>query len=81
MKSYLVILAILSFGLSGCVTTSQKAVIVEKKIDDKLSQGVYAVNDSMDIGRFDLAKKYSDQTVRLISPPKERIKVLPFYAK
>lgn len=81
MKTLMCIYATFLMTLSGCVTTSRKAVKVEEKVSHKLSQGVYATNDSMTVGRFDLAKKYSDQTIRLIAPPKERVKILPFYAK
>lgn len=48
-------------------------------VDDKLSQAVYAVDDSMSVGRFDLAKKYSGQAVRLSPPPKERLTITPIY--
>ena len=39
----------------------------------------YAVKDSMDIGRFDLADRYTDQLIRLATPPtpEERIPITP----
>jgi hypothetical protein len=40
---------------------------------EHVSKTVYAVNDSIKAGRIEMAENYSDQTVRLITPPKDRI--------
>lgn len=40
---------------------------------EQVSKTVYAVNDSIKVGRIEMAENYSDQTVRLITPPKDRI--------
>ena len=63
-----------SLLLSGCVTSSS----LNKEKQENISQGAYAINDSINMGRFDLAKQYSDQLDRLITPPKTRIVVKPF---
>lgn len=59
--------------LTGCSTTN-----VDTKQADAISVGVYAINDSMIVGRFDKAKQYSDETIRLVTPPKKRIIIKPF---
>ncbi len=56
--------------VSGCATAQQKRMVVA-------SQAAYAINDSLKAGRVDLAKKYSEQLVRLAPPPKKRIEVKP----
>ena len=49
------------------------------KYSEKTSQVVYATKDSIDAARIDLAKEYADQSVRLISPPKDRLIIPPIY--
>lgn len=46
-----------------------------EKNSEALSQGVYATSDSIKVNRFDLAKKYSDQITKLVTPPKKKIKI------
>jgi hypothetical protein len=48
-----------------------------EKQSEALSQSSYAVNDSIEHGRFDLAEKYSEQVVRIVKPPKKRIVINP----
>lgn len=57
----------------SCATPTQKIQAVNTKLNDKLSQSVFAVNDSIHAGRFDLAEDYSDQSIKLIVPPQKRI--------
>jgi hypothetical protein len=44
-----------------------------------LSMVAFAIRDSMEIGRFDLADEYSKELVRLVHPPahEERIIITP----
>jgi hypothetical protein len=65
MKRALLLLFILL--MSGCRLSSPT------KYSEKASQVVYATKDSIDAARIDLAKEYADQSVRLITPPQERI--------
>lgn len=56
------------FLLSGCATaikTRQRAI----------GQGVYAIQNSLNAGRFDLAKKYSDELTKIVPPPSNQNKV------
>lgn len=46
---------------------------------ERVSQMVYATKDSIDASRIDLARGYSDQSTRLITPPKERITIPAIY--
>jgi len=57
-------------ALAGCgsLQTRQQAA---------LSKAVYAENRAIEVGRFDLAKKYSADAVKLIAPPKHQIDVKP----
>lgn len=48
-----------------------------EKQSEILSQSTYAVKDSLEQGRFDLAEKYSDQTIRIVKPPQKRITINP----
>ena len=60
--------------LNACVSTKY----VEKQ-SPELSASVYAVQDSIWNGRFDLAEFYSAETTRLVVPPDstKRIKIKP----
>lgn len=51
-----------------------------EKQSKALSIVSYAVRDSIDLGRFDLADEYSKELVRLALPPtpEERILINPF---
>lgn len=40
---------------------------------EQVSRTVYAVNDSIKAGRIEMAESYSDETIRLITPPKDKI--------
>jgi len=55
---------------SGCATTAAKRA-------SALSKVVYAEDSAIRAGRFDVAKAYSAQATRLVSPPKKRIVVKP----
>lgn len=74
MKRIILVCLALAFGLSGCGTT---AVDLQKENRKLLSKSVYATDDSIGARRYDLAKGFSAQSVRLIEPPdaKERIKI------
>ena len=54
----------------GCTTTK----FVEKQ-SEELSKAVYATKDSLEYARVDLAQMYSDESARLVPPPKDRIKI------
>lgn len=56
--------------LPGCVTVAQKQA-------KAISTGVYAVEKSIEAGRFDLAKKYEDQLIKVVPPPKKPVDVKP----
>lgn len=66
MQRLLIILLSIIFAFStvGCSTAS-------KKRDKAIAVGIYQVNQSLKQGRVDLAKKYSDQLVRVVAPPKK----------
>ena len=64
------IISIISLLMFGCTTTK----FVEKQ-SEELSKAVYATKDSLEFARLDLAEMYSDESVRLVPPPKDRIKI------
>jgi len=72
LNSYMnyILISILSLLMVSCTTTKY----VEKQ-SEELSRSVYAVKDSLDSARFDLAAKYSNESTRLVAPPKQRIKI------
>ena len=51
-----------------------------EKYSEPLAQAVYGVNDSLDKGRVDLTWFYSNQTVKLVPPPKNRIPIKAIYS-
>jgi hypothetical protein len=53
--------------------------IYTEKQSEALSQAVYATKDSLNNARFDLADQYSEQTTRIVKPPKARIKIDPVF--
>lgn len=64
--------------LCSCAGTS-----VQQREATAISKSVYAIHDSIEAGRFDLSKQYSDESIRLVPPPskKDRIKVNKFEVK
>lgn len=74
----LTILLTIPLLLCSCSTNN-----VQKRESIAVSKAVYAINDSIEAGRFDLAKKYSTESTRIVAPPpaKERIKVNKFEVK
>jgi hypothetical protein len=69
MKKILLLSALL---ITGCTYYTEKQ-------SEALSQNVYATNDSLNKARVDLAYYYSDQTTRLVKPPKKKIDIQPIY--
>jgi translation initiation factor 1 (eIF-1/SUI1) len=69
MKKILLLSVLL---VAGCTYYTEKQ-------SEALSQNVYAANDSLNKARVDLAYYYSDQTTRLVKPPKKRINIQPVY--
>jgi hypothetical protein len=67
-------LLIAIFFLTNCTIYTEKQT-------EALSKVVYATKDSIDAGRIDLADNYSNESTRLIKPPKKRIDVQPVYKK
>lgn len=61
-------------AFSGC---SLLPVRHDTKGAELVSQSVWAVYDSINAGRFDLADEYSGQSVRLVPAPKNRIPIQP----
>jgi hypothetical protein len=60
--------------LSGCSTLKERQ-------DREIARGFYAAQDAAKVGRFDLSKKYLDETSKLIAPPKDKIKISPVLDK
>jgi hypothetical protein len=71
MNKIIILICILC---SGCAQTK----FVEKN-SEELSKAIYAADNSMDLGRVDLADKYIDAAVKLVPPPKQKIQILPIY--
>jgi len=69
MKKILLLVTLL---VAGCTYYTEKQ-------SEALSQNVYATNDSLNKARVDLAYYYSDQTTRLVKPPKKKIDIQPIY--
>ena len=65
MKKILLLSALL---VAGCTYYTEKQ-------SEALSQNVYATSDSLNKARVDLAYYYSDQTTRLVKPPKKKIDI------
>jgi hypothetical protein len=65
-----IIISLVLFLLAGC-----NGIYYSKKDSETLSRGTYAVRDSLVVSRVDLAKKYSDETIRIVVPPKNPIKI------
>jgi len=66
------ILLLTALFVTGCTYYTEKQ-------SEALSQNVYATNDSLNKARVDLAYYYSDQTTRLVKPPKKKIDIQPIY--
>jgi len=58
--------------IAGCTVYTEKQ-------SEALSQNVYAANDSLNKARVDLAYYYSNETTRLVKPPKKRIDIQSIY--
>jgi translation initiation factor 1 (eIF-1/SUI1) len=58
--------------IAGCTYYTEKQ-------SETLSQNVYAANDSLNNARVDLAYYYSNETTRLVKPPKKKIDIRPVY--
>jgi len=68
VSRYLLVFVLFFLGCSNPV----------KKQNELVSRGVYAVHDSLDIGRVDLGDAYIKQLVKIVPPPKTRIAVAQF---
>ena len=62
--------ACVMFGSAGCDSGV-------KRRRETISQGVYAVNDGLNKGRYDVSFRYSAELVKLVPPPEKRIEVKP----
>jgi len=62
-----------------CTLLLCSCTVYTEKQSEALSQNVYAANDSLNTARIDLAEYYSDQSIRLVKPPKKRIDIQPIY--
>jgi hypothetical protein len=74
MKYYTIILiAIISlFTLTSC----DNEIVIEK-YSETLEQGIYAVADSLNSGRVDLAESYINNVETIVPVPKNRIIITP----
>jgi hypothetical protein len=65
--------------LLACFFTSCENV--QTKINKQIARSAFATHDSIKINRFDLADKYSEQLIKLVSPLKdsEKIKITSFH--
>jgi hypothetical protein len=61
-----------------CVFLTACTIYTEKQ-SQALSRAVYATKDSLDQARVDLADYYSQESTRIVKPPKERIKIDPVF--
>jgi len=55
--------------------------VYTEKQSEALSRSVYATKDSLDNARLDLADTYSNESTRIVKPPKQRIDIKPVYKK
>jgi hypothetical protein len=55
--------------------------VYTEKQSEALSRSVYATKDSLDNARLDLADTYSNESIRLVKPPKKRIDIKAIYKK
>lgn len=69
------------FLLSFVFLFLNSCTVYTEKQSEALSKSVYATKDSLDNARLDLADKYSEESVRIVKPPKKRIDVQPVYKK
>lgn len=58
--------------LSSCTVYTEKQ-------SEALSRNVYATSDSLNAARVDLAYYYSQETTKLVKPPKSKIDIQPIY--
>ena len=61
----------------GCLLLTGCLPVFLEKQSEPLKQAVYGVNDSLTEARIDLAWFYSNQTTKLVEPPKNRINIKP----
>jgi translation initiation factor 1 (eIF-1/SUI1) len=66
------ILLLTALFITGCTVYTEKQ-------SEAVSQNVYAANDSLNKARVDLAYYYSNETTRLVKPPKKKIDIQPIY--
>jgi hypothetical protein len=74
-------LKLLLISISFLLFASCGGIYYSKKDSDILSRGVYATQSSLVVSRVDLASKYINETARIVTPPKNPIKVLPLERK
>lgn len=67
---YLLFALLLIF--SGCIKTGVTAIP-----SPEVSRTAYAIRDSFDVARIDLAEQYSSDLLRLVIPPDEKIIIKP----
>lgn len=59
-----------AISVIGC-----NGIYYSKKDSETLSRGVYATKSSLEVSRVDLAKKYIDETAKIVVPPKKMIEI------
>jgi predicted nuclease with TOPRIM domain len=81
LNIFVLLFGVIGFPFFAGCSAPKSMVNLSPRFSEVLSQGVYATNDSINVGRFDLAKTYSDQTIRIVPPPIGRIKIKPLSNK
>lgn len=69
-----IMILLLSMLLTSCTVYTEKQ-------SEALSRNAYATDDSLNAARVDLAYYYSQETIRLVKPPKKRIDIKAVYEK
>ncbi len=70
---YAILSVVSLFCLSGCATK-----FLEKQ-SETTSQTAWAIKDSLEVGRVDLADKYAKKLTTLIDAPKEKLVIKGVY--
>ena len=66
------LICIIPFLFSGCITR------YVEKTSETMSQTAYAIRDSAQVGRYDLLDGYSENLLKLVPPPKQKIIIKDF---
>ena len=69
------------FVLFLCLLFSSCAARIEyvEKTSETMSRTVYALDESLRFGRYDLSDMYSANLLKLVPPPEKPIRITPIY--